>query len=523
MCEKPQTLTSENPAIAFAHWLYHYPASRKNIVNKLAHAKFPADFLLPNQLFYILLLEVLGGGKMTCLKSQKGVVLIICMIFLCIFTALAVSLAAMSGTNLQIAANYHKVNRALESAQSGVEVLRFWLDGIYLLGTVPANQRLNPISSYLHDNLINGISNIDAIFNSTNTITISPVTLDSENSQSFNAVIEKTTNDNILRLRVTGHYGPVTRTIAVLYNFQQRGNTVFDFGVATKGPLLMTGNIELEGVNIAVEASVYIEAQGAATALDLTGKCSIAGNVSIVDPVAAAQVSNASSIGGDKGTAAEQHVIQPVPPSEFPFPNPGLFEQYVGVGSEHIVTSGSNQNITLENVKIPAGVNPTFSGNVTIRGIVFIETPNVVTFTGNTTVTGIIAGDGDLDDNSGTNQVNILGTVVSHPVTDLPAESQFAQLRDEKGTFMITPGFSVSFGGNFNTLNGTIAANGVEFFGNAGGIINGSIVNYSPVPMTLSGNSDLSFNRSGITQSPAGFTPELRLEYDPNSYSEIVL
>jgi hypothetical protein len=200
-----------------------------------------------------------------------------------------------------------------------------------------------------------------------------------------------------------------------------------------------------------------------------------------------------------------------------------LFEQYVGVGAEHIVTSGSSSNITLENVRIPAGVNPTFSGNVTIRGIVFIEQPNVVTFTGNTTITGIIAGDGDLADNSGTNQVNIIGSVVSNPVTDLPAESQFAQLRDETGTFMVTPGFSVSFGGNFDTLNGTIAANGVEFFGNAGGTIEGSVINYSNTPMTLTGNSDLIFNRSGITETPAGFTPELRLEYDPASYSEVAI
>lgn len=41
--------------------------------------------------------------------------------------------------------------------------------------------------------------------------------------------------------------------------------------------------------------------------------------------------------------------------------------------------------------------------------------------------------------------------------------------------------------------------------------------------MTLSGKSDLYFNRSGTSQAPAGFVPEIVLEYDPNSYSEIVL
>ena len=87
----------------------------------------------------------------------------------------------------------------------------------------------------------------------------------------------------------------------------------------------------------------------------------------------------------------------------------------------------------------------------------------------------------------------------------------------------MAPGFSVSFGGNFSTLNGAMAANGIEFFGNAGGTINGSVINYSQTPMTLSGNSDLSFNRFEAGLVPAGFEPEIILQYDPTSYSEVVL
>ncbi|MHC4889806.1 MAG: hypothetical protein ACYTEO_10150, partial [Planctomycetota bacterium] len=123
---------------------------------------------------------------------------------------------------------------------------------------------------------------------------------------------------------------------------------------------------------------------------------------------------------------------------------------------------------------------------------------------------------------SGTNRIDFLGTIVSYPVTDLPEEMQFEQLRNETGTFLMAPGFSVSFGGNFETLNGAIAANGIEFFGNAGGTIDGSVINYSGNPMTLSGNSDLFFNRSGTNQMPAGFGPEIILYYVPSSYSEVV-
>jgi hypothetical protein len=181
----------------------------------------------------------------------------------------------------------------------------------------------------------------------------------------------------------------------------------------------------------------------------------------------------------------------------------------------------TSSDTVLENIRIPAGLDPTFSGQVTIRGVVFIETPNVVVFTGGTDITGIIVGDGDIEDNSGLNQISFVGNVASHPVSDLPEEEQFSGLRDETGTFLMAPGFHASFGGSFDALCGAIAANGVEFFGNAGGTINGSILNYSDEQMMLTGNSDLFFNRSGLTEAPAGFVPELILEYDPESYTEV--
>jgi hypothetical protein len=93
----------------------------------------------------------------------------------------------------------------------------------------------------------------------------------------------------------------------------------------------------------------------------------------------------------------------------------------------------------------------------------------------------------------------------------------------ETGTFLVAPGFHLSFGGNFNTLNGVIAGNGIDLFGSAGGTINGSVINYSDEDMTFSGNSDLYFNRSGLVEVPAGLVPEIVMNYDASSYSEMVI
>lgn len=155
--------------------------------------------------------------------------------------------------------------------------------------------------------------------------------------------------------------------------------------------------------------------------------------------------------------------------------------------------------------------------------MVYIETPNIVTFTGTADVMAIIVGDGNRTDNSGTNQINFLGNVHSLPVSDLPYEAQFEGLHDETGTFVMAPGFRISFGGSFDTLSGVIAGNGIDFFGNAGGTINGSIINYFGEEVSLSGDSNLYFNRSGIDKVPAGFVPEIVLDYNPDSYSEVIL
>ena len=453
--------------------------------------------------------------------KRNGAVLIISLIFILVFSALAVSMAAISGTNVQVSENLRKSNHARACAESGFDVIRFWLNRVSISGIVSEEQRFNYIAASLQSELADEyITNVTASYNGSS-ITIPSVTLNSENASSFSAVITPLDTDT-LRIDVTGTYGSITRTIRANYYFGERGNTVFDFGVATKGPLSLTGNIELEGVNVSVEASVYIESQNSNLALSIIGNSQIAGDVSIVNSLANVDLQGGQAgIGGETGQdAIENHVTFGTPPSEFPEPNPSLFEPYIT--SIVDTNTDTTSDATFENVRILANTNPDFSGHVTLKGIIYIETPNVVDFTGNVDITGIVVGDGSLEDNSGINQIVFRSDVESHPITELPVETQFYGLHDQTGTFVMAPGFNVSFGGSFSTLSGAIAGNGIEFFGNAGGIINGSIINYSDEEMTLSGNSDLYFNRSGTGEAPAGFVPEIVLVYNPTSYTEIM-
>jgi len=437
------------------------------------------------------------------------------------FSALVTSVAVMSGTNVQIATNQHKANCARACAESGHEIIRMWLNNVSISGTTPQEQRLGAIYNSLYS-VTNTVSNITLPSYENSRITIPSITLNSSQGESFSAVITQA-DTNKLRVDVTGAYGSLNKTIRVNYEFAERGDTVFDFAVASKGPLSLSGNVELEDVNLCVVSNIYIESENSNLALSIIGNSQIAGNASIVNPIASVYLQGAkASIGGETGQAAiDNHVFFDVPPSEFPEPNPSYFEPYImNVVDANTDTSA---DATFENIRVVARTNPNFTGNAILKGIVFIEAPNVVTFAGNTTITGIIVGNGDLNDNSGTNRVNFSGNVTSFPVTDLPSEEQFAQIRNEVGTFLIAPGFSASFGGNCNITNGTIAANGIRFYGNAGGTISGSIINYSDTEAEITGNSDLYFNRSGLIPVPAGFVPEIILQYKPSSYSETSL
>ena len=458
-------------------------------------------------------------SKLAQLK-RRGAALIVSMIFILVFSALAVSMATLSGINIQLASNHHNVNGALASAASGVEIIRFWLSQVAISGTTAPTERFNRIANSLQGELTaNSITNVTTSYSSS-AISIPSVTLDSASASSFFAAITPLDTET-LQIDVTGVYGTVTKTIRVNYNLGEKAQNVFDFGVATKGPLTTKGNITIAGVNVAVESNAYIESLNSFLALTMIGNSHIAGTVKIVNPLAATDIGANAGVGGATGADAMKHIEIGVPAVEFPEMVPAVFYSY----ATNVLTTSVNlkKDVTLTNIRIPAGMNPKFSGQATFNGVVLIESPNVVEFTGGVSITGVIVTNGSPNDDSGTNQLIFRGHVANRSVALLPEEPQFAGLQSQTGTFIIAPGFSVSFGGTMDTLGGAIAANGVEFFGNAGGKIRGSVINYADKAMMVWGNSDLYFNRSGLTKVPAGFVPEIVLKYDPASYSEVAL
>jgi hypothetical protein len=439
------------------------------------------------------------------------------MIFVVIFSALAVSMATMSGTNVQLASNQHKVNCALTSTESGQEVMRYWLTDVTMPSSTPQSNYLATIVDTLQYDLdANSISNTTLNDDGS----IQPVTLDSASGQTFDGQISIDPNNlNVLHVYTTGGNGQITRTIRVYYDIEAYEYPIFDFGLATKGPLLFNGNPTVNGVNSNSEADIFIASQNDNLALLVTGNTNFDGDITIANADANADFQGDVLIGGDNDQAAiDNHVFIGADAPEFPLPDTEHFLQYA-TGDIIDGSTDISGGMTLTNATIEAGTNPTFEGNITIEGILLVESPNIITFTKNVALNGMIVGDGDAD-NPGTNNISFLGNFATNPV---PSGAEFDAIRSETGSSILAPGFAASFQGNFSALGGIMAVSGAEFSGNANALIEGTIINYSDNPIVIEGNATLNFDRSDDIRVPAGFDLLRVLNYDPSSYEELAL
>ena len=124
-------------------------------------------------------------------RSRKGAALILSMIFVALFAALGVAIAGMSGTNAQLAWNQQQLGRALTTAHSGLDVVRYYLQGITIPVSVAPADRLQFFANRLQTKLVNaGVTNVTVSYDAaTETITIPSVIIDSQLSRNFSATI----------------------------------------------------------------------------------------------------------------------------------------------------------------------------------------------------------------------------------------------------------------------------------------------------------------------------------------------
>jgi hypothetical protein len=449
-------------------------------------------------------------------RIRNGSALLLSIIVLATLSAWAVFICSVSGGNLQIAENQRKGNGARASAESGIEITRYWLSKVMLPSSTPPSVYLATVVADLQSKFTdNGISNISIQADGT----ISAVTLDSAAGRSFSGKLAVDPNHpTVLQLYVTGSSGEVARKIGVSYDFEAYEFPIFNYGLATKGALHFPGNPTVRGATSSWEADIYIESPGDLIAAYSSGNVNFDGDISIGNPLANVDFQGDVLIAGEQGQLAiDNHVNIGAGEVEFPVPETAPFRQYA-TGDVINSSTDISDSMTLTNVVIEAGTNPTFAGNVIIEGILFIEQPNIVTFDRNVQLNGMVVGDGDVSD-PGQNSVTFIGNFATG---SFPNGEQFDQIRSEAGTSILAPGFAASFEGNFSTLDGVVAVSGTTFSGNVSADIKGTIINYAETPLTVEGNATMIFDRSASTKVPAGFDLWRVLDYNPSSYTEVM-
>jgi hypothetical protein len=337
---------------------------------------------------------------------RNGNAMIICMIVLVMASAMAAALAGVSGANLQISEDHRHANRAFANAESGLEVMRYWLGRVRMPSSTPSSQYLAEVIARVRaDLLAEGATNLVLLNNGS----IPPVLLDSTTGQFFRgqwSVLPGT--PPVLRVTVTGTNGRASRTIATNFLIEPYRFPIFNYGVATKGAIRFPQNPTLTGAAQNWEADIYVESLGNLIAVQVGGNTNFDGDIDIGNPSSNVDFQGDVRIADDTGQAAiDEHVTIGADPVEFPVPELTQFRQYA-TGPVIGPTTNVGVGMTLANATIRAGTNPTFLGNVTIQGILFVESPNVVTFTRNVALEGLIVAEGDAL-NPGTNKISFQG------------------------------------------------------------------------------------------------------------------
>jgi len=447
-------------------------------------------------------------------KDRRGMALVVALIFLAIFACLAVAIVGSADSNITIARNRIESQQASALAHAGLQLIQQNLGGISVPATHNAADVHAAIVSRLQSNFAgSSMLDADSIIGGDSGVTLPTATVSRTDGRSGQIDLHVASSggaldDTTITIQSTGRFGRAARTATYNMSVQRGRSVLFDYGIASRSPIQMTGNAKITGANDAKEGSILSGTYSTTQAIRLVGNVSVGGEADVCNPSGTIVKTGNSTIKGGEKIGVTEPEWPEVDISVF---TPFATNTYSGKGSG---------DLTLSNIRIPANTNPNFSDNVTIYGVVYIESPNKVTFSGNANIVGVIVAQKPAVDNLKANTISFTGNVSTSGVENLPADSQYDGLRSLTGSFVLAPGYNVSFSGNFNTVNGCMVASQFGFTGNAGGKIKGGVINLADSDLLMSGEASIIIDRKGFTENPAGLSSSLKLVCVSGSYAE---
>jgi len=454
--------------------------------------------------------------RAACGASRRGFALVIALGLLTVIACVAVQMCCLSSSGLVQSVNHGKIQAARMQAESGQAFMIYNLSraSLPLAGTGEAI--LEAVALHL-DETLNGTPTLQgaAIRYDGSVITV-PAVVFGDPQESFRAELWMFTPE-ILRMRVTGEARGVQRRVVMDFALTG-GHPIFGFGIASKGPISLENTVAVLGANGPNEARLLSTASG--TAMRLEDDLTIDGDVYVTDPAGEVVVNGTGTIAGtgmsDPDVWGHVHIGAPMP--DFPEIDISPFEPYArDILNSDTVTSGTK---TFSNVRIAANTNPTFTGSITLQGVIYIEVPNRVTFGEGTTIRGVIVTQ-DAGAPSRDNEIKFENNTYSYGPETLPDTGLFKEVREMTGSFILAPGFRVKFENTSGVINGVIAAEHVKFENSFSGTLRGGILCYGSEEMAAENGSSFTIDHSHYHDVPAGFAvDERKLEAISGSYAE---
>ena len=196
-------------------------------------------------------------AKKPCLKRQ-GIALVLSMIFIVVFSAFAVSMATMSGANVQLASNQHKINAALLAAQSGLDCAKYIAGTISLDKTsynyVTDAQALKAwldLCQYVQNTSLDGqtvgpATRFTDALGSGDQIVTSPINFGSADVGFTMRFYRYDGAPRTIKLQSTGTDGEVIRRIGIEMEIT-KDRSVLNYAIASRGRMWITGDSTIHG------------------------------------------------------------------------------------------------------------------------------------------------------------------------------------------------------------------------------------------------------------------------------------
>jgi hypothetical protein len=447
---------------------------------------------------------------------------VLAMLYLVLFGTLAIGFYAATNTQTQIVNNDERAARAQLAAESGMDFMRYQLGRVYIPPEpLPPDQVIVELHGDLTE-LMGETTNLGGqdITLTGNTIHIpangGSIALDSEGRSHFRATITDWAGEIVVKVEGLDGATSANRAITMDFTRVEHTTTTFDYAIASKGQIVIKkGEVtSVAGVDPAI--ATMMSAQPGPDAIVVQQNGTLGGDISILEG-AGVQISNGASVGGSTSPAVilSDHVHE-VDPPVWPEFDTSVYLPYA--------TTTYTNGAPLVNIRIPANTNKKFTGNTTIQGIVYIESPNQIEFQGNVNLQGFIVFENEGDDSQ--NSLLFSGNVTQSPVPNSP---QSDPLRATSGVAILAPTAAVKMTGSASSgdsyLRGSLITSTFNYAGAANFQVDrGTIMAMKEEPnaVYIESSKSLKFTATGKGNAPTiGVTYSTFFAPDPTSYQEV--